>query len=103
MTDVKAAEVCAKRLQALAELNRIRIIDCLRTGSKNVTELATLLNVEIVNVSHHLGVLRQAKLVQDEKNGRFVNYSLNPSKFTVEPEKATLLDLGWCKIEIGNS
>ena len=51
---------------------------CLRTGSKNVTELAKLLNVEIVNVSHHLGVLRQAGLVQDEKHGRFVVYSLHP-------------------------
>jgi len=103
MTDLKVAKDCAEMLQAIAEPNRIRIIECLLTGKKNVTELAKQLNVEIVNVSHHLGVLRQAKLVQDEKNGRFVNYSLNPSKFTVEPEKATLLDLGWCKIEIGNS
>ena len=66
MTDPKTAKACAEMLQALAEPNRIRIIECLRTGSKNVTELAKLLNVEIVNVSHHLGVLRQAGLVQDE-------------------------------------
>ena len=100
MTDVKVAEVCAKRLQALAELNRIRIIDCLRTGSKNVTELATMLNVEIVNVSHHLGVLRAAELVNDVKDGRFVIYSLNPQFFTNDTTNSTFINLGWCKIEI---
>ena len=74
MTDQKQAKACADMLQAIAEPNRIRIIECLRTGSMNVTQLAKALNVEIVNVSHHLGVLRTAGLVQDEKNGRFVVY-----------------------------
>jgi ArsR family transcriptional regulator len=99
MTDPKQAKQCAELLQAIAEPNRIRIIECLRTGSKNVTELAKLLNVEIVNVSHHLGVLRQAGLVQDEKHGRFVVYSLHPKIF-VNEGKATHVDIGWCKIEI---
>lgn len=100
MTDDKQAKECAKLLQAMAEPNRIRIIDALRTGQKNVTELAKILNVEIVNVSHHLGVLRQAGLVQDEKHGRFVVYSLHPSHFSNDNSKATYLNLGWCRIEI---
>ena len=100
MTDPKQAKQCAELLQAIAEPNRIRIIDALRTGQKNVTELAKLLNVEIVNVSHHLGVLRQAGLVHDEKHGRFVVYSLHQKYFTNENSKATYLDLGWCRIEI---
>ena len=100
MTDPKQAKTCAELLQAIAEPNRIRIIECLRSGSKNVTELAKLLNVEIVNVSHHLGVLRECGLVQDEKHGRFVIYSLHPKVFNDEDPKATLLDLGWCRVEI---
>lgn len=100
MTDAKVAADCAKKLQALAELNRIRIIDCLRTGQKNVTELATLLNVEIVNVSHHLGVLRAAELVNDVKDGRFVIYSLNPQFFSNDSTNSTFANFGWCKIEI---
>lgn len=100
MTDHKAAKHCADMLAALAEPNRIRLIECLRTGQKNVTELARMLNVEIVNVSHHLGVLRTAGLVLDEKQGRFVIYSLNPKIFNSESSKATSLDLGWCRIEI---
>jgi ArsR family transcriptional regulator, nickel/cobalt-responsive transcriptional repressor len=100
MTDQKLAKECADKLQAIAEPNRIRIIECLRTGSMNVTQLAKALNVEIVNVSHHLGVLRTAGLVLDEKNGRFVVYSLHPDVFINEGNKATFLDLGWCRVEI---
>jgi ArsR family transcriptional regulator len=100
MTDIKQAKQSAALLQALAEPNRIRIIECLREGSKNVTELAKLLNVEIVNVSHHLGVLREAGLVQDEKHGRFVVYSLHPKVFNDDNPKATHVDLGWCRIDI---
>ena len=100
MTDFKKAETCARRLQAIAEPNRIRIIECLRTGSMNVTQLAKALNVEIVNVSHHLGVLRTAGLVEDAKNGRFVVYSLHPKLFVNDSNKATFVDLGWCRIEI---
>jgi ArsR family transcriptional regulator len=100
MTDQKTAKTCADMLQAIAEPNRIRIIECLRTGSMNVTQLARALNVEIVNVSHHLGVLRTAGLVEDHKDGRFVIYSLHPKVFNNESNKATYLDLGWCKIEI---
>jgi ArsR family transcriptional regulator len=100
MTETKDAEICARRLQAIAEPNRIRIIDCLRTGSKNVTELATLLRVEIVNVSHHLGVLKAAGLVEDKKRGRFVDYTLHPSFFKNDENNATHVDLKWCKIEI---
>ncbi len=102
MTDTQQAENCANLLQALAEPNRIRIIESLRSGSKNVTELAKMLNVEIVNVSHHLGVLREAGLVQDDKQGRFVHYSLHPKHFIHESTKSTLIDLGWCRIEIPN-
>ena len=100
MTETKLAETCARQLQAIAEPNRIRIIDCLRTGQKNVTQLATLLGVEIVNVSHHLGVLKSAGLVEDKKDGRFVIYSLHPKFFSNDKSNSTHVDLGWCKIEI---
>lgn len=89
MTDPKLAQECARQLQAIAEPNRIRIIDCLRTGQKNVTQLATLLDVEIVNVSHHLGVMRAAGIVQDRKDGRFVIYAL-AGEYKVSGDTITL-------------
>src|SRR5438270_11412727 len=64
------AESNSKMLKAVADLDRLKILNYLRAGTKNVSELADLLNAEIVNVSHHLGVLRETKLVQDTKKGR---------------------------------
>ena len=56
-------------LRALADPDRLRLIQCLRDGPRNVTELAGLVGGEVVNVSHHLGVLRHAGVVLDEKQG----------------------------------
>ncbi len=100
MTDEKAAKECADLLQALGEPSRLRIIDFLRSGSKNVTEISRLMREEIVNVSHHLSVLREAGLVEDRKDGRFVIYSLHPRYFRSDASNTTCLDLGWCRVEI---
>ncbi|MBM3978688.1 MAG: winged helix-turn-helix transcriptional regulator [Planctomycetes bacterium] len=100
MTDEEQAKRCAKMLSAIAEPNRIRIIECLRAKSMNVTEIAHALKTEIVNVSHHLSVLRDAGLVEFDKDGRFVVYSLHPKVFHHDTNKATFVDLGWCRVEI---
>lgn len=99
MTDPNDAQKCAELLQAIGERNRIRIIECLWDGSKNVSELAKLLKIEIVNVSHHLGVLKSARLVNHDKKGRFVVYSLSPEYFAAENKHASL-NLGWCQLTI---
>ena len=100
MVDEKLAQECADLLQALGEPNRIQIIDLLRTGSKNVTEISRLMHQEIVNVSHHLGVLREVGLVEDVRDGRFIIYSLHPKYFRNESSNSTGLDFGWCRVEI---
>src|SRR5215469_4748921 len=86
---------CARALRALADPERLRIINCLRGGPRNVSELAALLEAEVVNVSHHLGVLRHAGVVLDEKQGRFVVYRLHPDVFhpTAGAKAAEHLDL----------
>lgn len=101
MTEPNEAQKCADLLQAIGEKNRIRIIECLWDGAKNVSELAKLLKIEIVNVSHHLGVLKSARLVQHEKKGRYVLYSLAPEYFnTADSTTSSQLNLGWCKLSI---
>jgi len=101
MTEPNEAQKCADLLQAIGEKNRIRIIECLWDGAKNVSELAKLLKIEIVNVSHHLGVLKSARLVQHEKKGRYVLYSLAPEYFnTSDATTNSQLNLGWCKLSI---
>jgi ArsR family transcriptional regulator len=102
MSDPLESERCARKLRALADPERLRIVQCLRDGPRNVSELAGLLGEEVVNVSHHLGVLRHAGLVSDEKQGRFVVYSLHPDVFDPHRAKhgAEHLDLGCCRLEI---
>lgn len=100
MTSQTQAKAICELLSALSEPNRLRIIEILRTGERNVTELAQILESEIVNVSHHLSVLRRTGLVQDRKQGRFVNYTLHPNVFNIEKPDVTLMDVGWCRIEI---
>jgi ArsR family transcriptional regulator len=102
MNDTLQPQHCARLLRCLADPDRLRIIDCLRAGPKNVSDIADLLDAMIVNISHHLGVLKKADLVLDEKQGRFVVYRLNPVVYRpAEPsEIAEHLDLGCCRLEI---
>jgi ArsR family transcriptional regulator len=75
---------CSARLKAVSDSDRLRLIYQLRDGKKNVSTLADAIGCEIVNVSHHLGVLRAANVVKSEKVGRFVYYTLNPELISQE-------------------
>jgi DNA-binding transcriptional ArsR family regulator len=99
--DPKAAAAIetATLLKAVADPDRLKIVESLRHGPKNVTELAKILRAEIVNVSHHLGVLRRRKIVSYQKKGRFVNYTLNPDIYRTSDGGETLR-LGTCRLEI---
>jgi ArsR family transcriptional regulator, nickel/cobalt-responsive transcriptional repressor len=101
MSESIEPERCARMLRALADPERLRIVDCLRRGPRNVTEIANAVRAEIVNVSHHLGVLRSAGLVLDHKQGRFVVYELHPEIFAASGcTEADRLDLGCCRLEL---
>ncbi len=71
-------------------------------GPRNVSEIAEQLSEEIVKISHHLGVLRQAGIVLDSKHGRYVVYQLNPEVFQATSAKGANdhLDFGCCRIEL---
>ena len=93
---------CAEMLKAIGDPIRLRIIDALRTGSKNVSDLAELLGTEIATVSHHLGILHAAGLLEREKHGRFKVYRLRAGILatTAEPHAKQHIDLGCCRLEI---
>lgn len=100
MHDASEFQDCARRLKALADPERLRIVDVLFAGPKNVSDLATELESEIVNVSHHLGVLKSAGLVQVERQGRFMIYSLAPNVRPNQASDCCKIDLGCCSLEI---
>ena len=55
---------------------------CSATGVKTVTELARAAKAELVNVTHHLKILKAAGVVSVERDGRFMRYSLLGAKAT---------------------
>ena len=92
---------CAQQLSALAAPERIKIIRFLADGARNVTEIAEMLKTAPVNVAHHMGVLRQARIVNGRKQGRFVYYSLAPGFLQADDGKgAEYLDLGCCRLVV---
>ena len=79
-------ESCAERLRALADPDRLRIVTALLDGPKNVSQLSEELSMAMVNLSHHLRVLRYAHVVRTEE-GRQVRNLLARSG-DIGPERA---------------
>lgn len=102
MRDRLQSKDCARRLKALAEPERLKIVQCLQSGGKNVSELSGLLGSDLAKVSHHLQVLRNAGLVTDLKQGKYVIYSLHPNVFRPKGpgDGADSIDLGCCRLEL---
>jgi ArsR family transcriptional regulator, nickel/cobalt-responsive transcriptional repressor len=100
MHDPLSSKECAERLKALADAERLRIVQTLRSGPKNVGQIAAELRAEIANVSHHLQILKREKLVDTHKQGRFVVYRLHPDVFAATRSSSDCLDLGCCKLEL---
>jgi DNA-binding transcriptional ArsR family regulator len=66
----------AQVMKALAHPTRLFIVDELGKGERCVCELAEMIGADVSTVSKHLTVLRQAGIVEDEKRGTQVFYSL---------------------------
>ncbi|MBX9582928.1 MAG: metalloregulator ArsR/SmtB family transcription factor [Gemmataceae bacterium] len=94
---------CAELLRALAAPERLRIVRFLADGSHNVGEIAAMLGVLAVNVSHHLTVLKSSGLIAGKKKGRFVWYALRPGVLEDAVEAGVprdALNLGCCRLEL---
>ena len=98
-SDSESAETCASYLKALGDPTRLQVVRALQTGPLSVTDIATLLEIEVANVSHHLRVLFHADLVTTERSGKFIYYKLNCEFWKNRPVAKTL-DFGCCKIDL---
>ena len=67
--------------KALADPTRRKILDLLKEGDLTAGEIAEHFNMTKPSISHHLNALKNAELIQDEKKGQFVVYSLNTTVF----------------------
>jgi ArsR family transcriptional regulator len=67
--------------KALADVNRLRIVQRLAYGDASVTDLIEEVGLSQPLVSWHIGRLRAAGLVATRRNGRETTCSLRPEAF----------------------
>lgn len=70
-------EPAARWFHALADKTRLQIIDRLREGEQCVCDLTDLLQTGQSRLSFHLKTLKDAGILTDRREGRWVYYSLN--------------------------
>jgi ArsR family transcriptional regulator len=68
-------------LKILADDTRLRIVNILNTKELNVAEMCEILHAKQSIISKHLTKLRFTGIVVDRREGQFIYYSLNKSKF----------------------
>ncbi|MCY1368537.1 Helix-turn-helix domain protein [compost metagenome] len=64
--------------KALADPTRRAIFEKLATGGMNASALRAGMEISQPAMSQHLAVLRKARLVQESRQGRYVNYQVDP-------------------------
>ena len=64
--------------KALADPTRRAIYEKLASGGMNASALRDGMRISQPAMSQHLSVLRKARLVREERQGRFVNYEVDP-------------------------
>lgn len=67
--------------KALADKNRRKILELLKKSDMTVNEIGAYFPITGASLSHHLDVLKRARLVVAEREGQFIRYSLNLSVF----------------------
>lgn len=63
--------------KALADSNRLQIIELLSEGEKCGCRLLDQFNITQPTLSHHMRILCECSLVDIRKDGKWCNYSLN--------------------------
>lgn len=66
-------------LRALADPTRREILNMLKKGSMPAGDIAERFNVSQAAISRHLSVLKEAELISDRRDGKFIYYELNAS------------------------
>lgn len=68
-----------RTLKALADPTRREILNLLKSGKRSAREISDQFSISAAAVSRHLAVLREADLITDTRQGKFIFYELNAS------------------------
>lgn len=66
-------------LRALADPVRRSILNLLKKGRLSAGDIANHFSITNAAISRHLAVLREADLITDQREGKFIYYELNAS------------------------
>ena len=66
-------------LKALSDPTRREILNMLKGKRMSAGEISESFSVSFAAVSRHLSVLKDADLIRDERNGKFIYYTINVS------------------------
>lgn len=66
-------------LKALSDPTRREILNILKKGSMSAGEISDCFDISFAAISRHLSVLKDADLIRDERDGKFIYYELNAS------------------------
>ena len=66
-------------LKALSDPTRREILNLLKNGTLSAGEISDAFPVSGAAISRHLSVLKDADLIRDKRDGKFIYYDLNAS------------------------
>ena len=66
-------------LRALADPVRREILNLLKAGRLSAGEITEHFDITAAAISRHLSVLKEADLIRDERQGKFIYYEMNAS------------------------
>lgn len=68
-----------KTLKALADPTRREILNLLRGGKRSAGDISDHFDITAAAISRHLSVLKEAELIEDTREGKYIFYELNVS------------------------
>ena len=68
-----------RTFKALSDLTRQEFLNLLKEGPLTAGEIARHFQVSGATISHHLSILKEAGLVLDDRQGKYIYYELNMS------------------------
>lgn len=68
-----------KTVSALADPTRREILSLLKGGRMSAGEISDQFPVTAASISRHLSILKDAGLIRDTREGKFIFYELNTS------------------------
>lgn len=66
-------------LKAIADPIRREILEILKSGRMSAGDISSKFDVTDASISRHLSVLKEADLIRDKREGKFIYYEINTS------------------------